>query len=150
ESKASDAAAKAAKTGEYVISDAQRKFWSFQPVKRPAVPAVKNKAWAISPIDNFVLAKLESKGIAPNPRADRKILIRRVYYDLIGLPPTAEEIEAFVADKAPDSYAKLVDRLLANPHYGERWGRYWLDIARYADTRGYVFTEDRFYRDAYT
>ena len=103
-----------------------------------------------NPIDAFILAKLEEKGLAPSKPADRRTLIRRVSFDLIGLPPTPEEVEAFVADPSPDAYEKLVDRLLASPHYGERWGRHWLDVARYADTKGYVFTEERRYPYAYT
>lgn len=124
--------------------------WSFIPVRKPAVPKVKNIAWVANPIDAFVLAKLEAKGFTPNPAADRRTLIRRVTYDLIGLPPTYQETEAFLADKSPNAYEKVVDRLLASPRYGERWGRHWLDVARYADTKGYVFTEDRNYYNAYT
>ena len=98
-----------------------------------------------NPIDAFVLAKLEEKGLAPSKPADRRTLIRRVSFDLIGLPPTPEEVEAFLNDPSPDAYEKVVDRLLASPHYGERWGRDWLDLARYSDTKGYVFTEERRY-----
>jgi uncharacterized protein DUF1549/uncharacterized protein DUF1553/cytochrome c len=127
-----------------------KKHWAFQPVRKPAVPAVKNKAWVKTPIDAFVLAKLEKKGMAPSPPADRRTLIRRASFDLIGLPPTAEEVEEFVNDKSPDAWEKVIDRLLASPHYGERWGRYWLDVARYADTKGYVFQEERRYPFAYT
>ncbi len=127
--------------------------WAFQPVKKPPVPTLKNKhlrARVKTPIDAFVLAKLEQKKMTPAPWADRRTLIRRVYFDLIGLPPTYEEVEAFIADKSPNAWEKVVDRLLASPHFGERWGRYWLDVARYADTKGYVFTEDRNYPYAYT
>ncbi|HZE96736.1 MAG TPA: PSD1 and planctomycete cytochrome C domain-containing protein [Planctomycetota bacterium] len=127
-----------------------REHWSFRPPQEPAVPAVKDKAWGKSPIDAFILAKLDASGMKPQPAADRRTLIRRVTVDLIGLPPTAEEIEAFVADPAPDAFEKLVDRLLASPRYGERWGRHWLDIARYSDTKGYVFQEERRYPYAYT
>ena len=136
--------------GEYVLTPAQRGFWSFQPVRRPALPAVKNAAWMVSPIDRFVLAKLEAHRLKPSPPADRRTLIRRVTFDLIGLPPTPEEADAFLRDRSPVAYAKVVDRLLASPHYGERWGRHWLDVARYADTKGYVFVEDRNYPNAYT
>ncbi len=121
---------------DLVLTPAQKNFWSFRPVAKPALPKVKNSAWAISPIDRFVLAKLEEKGLKPAPTADRHTLIRRAYFDLIGLPPTPEEVEAFVLDKSPDAWAKVVDRLLANPHYGERWGRHWLDLVRYADSNG--------------
>lgn len=146
----SEAARKAMTTGEYVITPDQRKFWSFRSVRKPTLPKVKNKAWVKSPVDAFILSYLEKKGIKPAPPADRRTLLRRAYYDLIGLPPTAEETAAFLADKSPDAFAKVVERLLASPHYGERWARYWLDVARYADTKGYVFTEDRNYYHAYT
>jgi mono/diheme cytochrome c family protein len=110
--------------------------WAFQPPADPPVPAVKNAAWATSPIDHFVLARLEAAGCAPAPPADKPTLIRRVTFDLVGLPPTPAEIEAFLADEQPDAFARLVDRLLASPAYGERWGRHWLDVARYADSNG--------------
>ena len=132
------------------VEEARKHHWSFQPVRRPEVPTVKNAAWVKNPIDAFILAKLEEKGLAPSAPADRRTLIRRVSFDLIGLPPTPEEVEAFVADPAPDAYEKLVDRLLASPRYGERWGRHWLDVARYSDTKGYVFTEERRYPYSYT
>jgi mono/diheme cytochrome c family protein len=148
--KVSEAAAQAAKNGDYVITDAQRKFWSFRPIAKQAVPAVTNKAWCKTPIDNFILTKLAKKGLTPAPYADRRTLIRRATFDLIGLPPTMEEIDAFVADKSPDAFSKVVDRLLEDPRYGERWGRLWLDIARYADTKGYVFVDDRVYHNGYT
>lgn len=128
----------------------QRPHWAFQPVKNPPVPAVKNKGWVKTPIDAFIIQKLEAKGLAPSKPADRRTLIRRATFDLIGLPASAAEIEAFVADKSPDAWEKVVDRLLASPHYGERWGRYWLDIARYADTKGYVYTGERRYPFSYT
>ena len=115
-----------------------KKHWAFRPVHEPPPPVVKNGAWVQSPIDVFVLAKLESQKIFPAPPADRRTLIRRATFDLIGLPPTPAEVDAFVKDSAPNAFAKVVDRLLASPHYGERWGRYWLDLARYADNKGYV------------
>jgi hypothetical protein len=126
------------------------KHWAWQPVRKPALPSVKSAAWVKSPVDSFVLAKLEAKGLAPNRPADRRTLIRRATDDLIGLPPTQAEIDAFAADKSPNAFEKVVDRLLASPHYGERWARYWLDVARYADTKGYVFQEERRYPYAYT
>lgn len=126
------------------------KHWAFQPIANPPIPPVKDNGWPISSIDRFVLAKLETSGLKPSPLADRRTLIRRATFDLIGLPPTPEEINAFERDKSPDAFAKVVDRLLASPHYGERWGRYWLDIARYADTKGYVFFEDASFHWAYT
>ncbi len=108
--------------------------WSFQPVGNPTPPAVKDAAWVRDPIDRFILAKLEAAGLHPAPPADKRTLIRRVTFDLTGLPPTPEEVEAFVRDQSPDAYEKLVDRLLASPAYGERWGRHWLDLVRYCDS----------------
>ena len=119
---------------EPAISEARRNFWSFKPVVRPRVPAVKQKNWVRTPIDAFILSGLEAKGLKPAPAADRRTLIRRATYDITGLPPTPAEVEAFVADKSPDAYSKVVDRLLASPRYGERWGRHWLDVVRYADS----------------
>ncbi|MBS1728092.1 MAG: PSD1 domain-containing protein [Armatimonadetes bacterium] len=125
-------------------------LWSLQPVRMPSIPKVKNAKLVANPIDAFVLAKLESAGMTLSAPTDKRTLLRRVTYDLIGLPPSDAETEAFLADKSPTAYEKVVDRLLASPHYGERWGRLWLDVARYADTKGYVFDEDRNYPDAYT
>jgi mono/diheme cytochrome c family protein len=126
-----------AKKGEFVISPEARAHWAYQPVKRPPIPEVKNKAWVRNPIDAFILARLEAKGLQPAPPADKHELVRRVYYDLIGLPPTPKEVEAFVNDNAPDAYEKLIDRLLARPQYGEKWARHWLDLVRYAETNSY-------------
>jgi hypothetical protein len=112
-----------------------RQFWSFQPIRKPGIPAVRNSQWPRNAIDYFILAKLEEHGLAPAPEADKVTLIRRVTFDLTGLPPTPEEIRAFLADTSADAYEKLVDRLLASPHYGERWGRHWLDVARYVQGR---------------
>ena len=111
--------------------------WAFVAPKQAPLPKVKQADWPRNPIDHFVLARLEAEGLRPSPQADRYTLIRRVYLDLIGLPPTPEEVDAFVNDDSPDAYERLVDRLLASPHYGERWARRWLDLARYADTNGY-------------
>jgi hypothetical protein len=111
--------------------------WAYKRPERPAVPNVKNATWPRNEIDYFVLARLEKEGLSPQPAADRARLIRRLSLDLIGLPPTIDEVDAFVADTSPDAYEKVVDRLLASPRYGERWARPWLDIARYADTNGY-------------
>jgi hypothetical protein len=113
-----------------------RSFWSFQPPKPQPVPAVTDSAWPQTDIDRFILARLESKGIAPAPKADKRTLIRRATFDLTGLPPTPDEVDAFLADNSPDAFARVVDRLLASQAYGERWGRHWLDLARYADTGG--------------
>jgi hypothetical protein len=109
-------------------------FWSFSPVVRPAVPKVKRQAWVTNPMDAFLLAKMEAKGFAPAPEADRRTLLRRVTFDLTGLPPTLEDVQAFLEDKSPDAWAKVVDRLLNSPQYGERWGRHWLDLVRYTDS----------------
>jgi mono/diheme cytochrome c family protein len=111
--------------------------WSFNKPVAQAIPPVKNGQWVRNPLDNFILARLEKEGLAPSPEADRCTLIRRLSFDLIGLPPTRQETEEFVTDKSPDAYDKLVDRLLANPHFGEKWARHWLDLARYADSSGY-------------
>jgi hypothetical protein len=114
-------------------TDAARGFWSFRPLQRTQPPEVNDRVWPQQRIDAYVLAALEAVGRAPAGRAERRTLIRRVTFDLIGLPPTPEEVEAFVGDDGPDAYERLVDRLLASPHYGERWGRYWLDLVRYCD-----------------
>lgn len=113
-----------------------REHWAFQPVKKSAPPTVQDAAWPRSDIDRFLLATMDAKGVKPVADADPRTLIRRASFDLTGLPPTPEEVEAFVADKSPDAFAKVVDRLLASPQFGERWGRHWLDVARYADSTG--------------
>ena len=131
-------------------SQISKPHWAFQPVREPAVPAVKHARLVQSPVDQFILAKLEEKGLSLSPRADKRTLIRRATYDLLGLPPTPDEVRAFEADTSPGAFGRLVERLLDSPHYGERWGRYWLDVARYADTKGYVFEEERRYPYSYT
>jgi len=123
--------------------EAGRKHWAFQPLRRTDLPAVKNVGWVRTPIDRFVLTKLEEKGITPNGDADRRRLIRRASLDLTGLPPAPEEVDAFVADTSPKAWEKVVDRLLASPHYGERWARHWLDLARFAESHGYEHDYDR-------
>ena len=120
---------------EYVITPEQRAFWSFQPVRKPAAPRVANEGWVRNDIDRFILARLEKEGLKPVETADRRTLIRRATFDLIGLPPSPKDIDAFLADNSPQAYAKVIDRLLASSQYGERWGRYWLDVARYSDDR---------------
>jgi mono/diheme cytochrome c family protein len=135
------AAAAGKKTSE--ITDKDRQYWAYKPVQRPDVPAVKNKTWVTNPVDAFILAALESKGLTPAAPAERRALARRVYYDLIGLPPTPEEIDAFVNDKAPQAYERLVDKLLDSPHYGEKWARHWLDLVRYGETNGYEFDQPK-------
>ncbi|HKS38888.1 MAG TPA: PSD1 and planctomycete cytochrome C domain-containing protein, partial [Verrucomicrobiae bacterium] len=129
---------------------ATEKHWAFQPVRVPPVPAVRNRRWVQNPIDAFVLAKLEAKGMSPSRQADKRALIRRASYDLTGLPPAPEEVTDFLGDKSPEAFARVVERLLDSPRYGERWARHWLDVARYADTKGYVFEEERRYAYAYT
>ncbi len=128
------------KENEPVFNKEQIGHWAFQPVRQATPPVVRNQAWVMSPIDAFVLAKLEAKGLTPTPAADARTLIRRVYFDLIGLPPSPEEVEAFVkaaaGAKRGEALANIVDRLLASPRYGERWARHWLDVARYADSNG--------------
>ncbi|WP_425614643.1 DUF1553 domain-containing protein [Anatilimnocola sp. NA78] len=128
-----------------------RKFWSFQPVAEPAVPQVANQGWPAKPIDHFILAKLEAAGVSPAPPADKRTLLRRVTFDLTGLPPTPEELAAFLADDSAQAFEKVVDRLLGSPRYGERWGRHWLDVVRYADTCGnasdYPVPQAHQYRD---
>lgn len=125
------------------VSDSDRQFWSYQPLRVPKVPAADDARWNQSPIDQLVYAKMKENGFSPSERADKQTLIRRVYYDMTGLPPTPDEVKAFLADDSPDAYEKVVDQLLASPHYGERWGRHWLDVARYADSGGYEFDFER-------
>ncbi len=124
--------------------------WAFQPIHKPAIPEVRNAIKVRNSIDSFILARLESAQLGPSPEASREALVRRLSFDIIGLPPTFDEVKTFLNDRRPDAYERLVDRLLGSPHYGERWGRFWLDVARYADTKGYVFRESRSYPFAYT
>ncbi|QDU52013.1 DUF1549 and DUF1553 domain-containing protein [Gimesia panareensis] len=122
---------------ETPITEADRAHWSFQPVQRPAIPEVKDRSWSRTPVDRFILAKLEAENLKPAADAERGTLIRRVYFDVIGLPPTPEEVDQFLEDKSEGAYARLVERLLASSHYGERWAQHWLDLARFAETDGY-------------
>jgi len=133
-----------------VIAARARSHWAFQPIKEPPIPPVQNHRWIRTPVDAFLLAKLESQDLTPSPQADKRTLIRRATFDLIGLPPRPEEVAAFIADKSSAAFARVIDRLLASPQYGERWGRHWLDVARFADTKGYVFEEERRYPYSYT
>lgn len=126
-----------------------RTHWAFQPVKKPTLPSVKTIGKVRTPIDRFILAVLERRGMIPAEPADRATLIRRVYYDLIGLPPTYAQVTHFVNDPSPEAYQILIEELLSRPQFGERWARHWLDLARYADTKGYLFRENRNYPDAY-
>ncbi|WZO99277.1 PSD1 and planctomycete cytochrome C domain-containing protein [Isosphaeraceae bacterium EP7] len=122
---------------------AGRDWWALAPVRRPEEPTTRRTDWVKNPIDAFILARLEAERLTPAPQADRRVLIRRAYFDLTGLPPTAAEVDAFVADDAPDAYERLVKRLLDMPQYGERWGRYWLDLARFAETSGYERDQEK-------
>ena len=117
--------------------ESSARAWAFRPPRPARPPACRDAGWIRTPVDAFVLRDLEKNGLAPAPPAGRLALLRRVHFDLIGLPPTPEEVERFLNDDRPDAYERLVDRLLASPHYGERWGRHWLDVARYADTDGF-------------
>jgi hypothetical protein len=131
-------------------NDEPAKHWAFVPPVRPSLPVVKDASWPRTPLDRFILARLEKEGLKPSPEADKITLIRRLYLDLIGLPPPPREVDEFIADQSPKAYEKVVERLLASPHYGERWGRHWLDAARYADSDGYEKDMSRqiyFYRD---
>jgi cytochrome c553 len=130
-------APKAARKGEKEITDKDRQHWAFQPIRRPAAPAVKNTAWVANPIDAFILAGLEAKSLSPNPPAGRGELLRRATFNVTGLPPTPAEVEAFLKDPSEKAYQALVERLLQSSHYGEKWARHWLDIVRYADTNSY-------------
>ncbi|MDA1013992.1 MAG: DUF1553 domain-containing protein [Planctomycetota bacterium] len=129
------------------FSDVQKSFWAFQAPRQSSPPQVKDTEWLRSPIDAFVLSRLENAGLPPAARADKRTLIRRATFDLIGLPPTPRELDEFLADDSPDAFARLVDRLLASPHYGQRWGRHWLDVVRYADSNG--LDENLAYANAY-
>jgi mono/diheme cytochrome c family protein len=120
-----------------VVTEEAKRYWAYQPVKRPAAPEVKDGGWVKTSIDAFILAKLEAKGLHPVKPADKSALVRRAYYDLLGLPPTPEQVDEFVKDTDPRAWEKLIDRLLASSHYGEKWGRHWLDVVRYAETNGY-------------
>src|SRR5262245_33664336 len=123
--------------GEIQSAQPRPTSWAFQSVQVVSPPPVKDTLWPLLPLDRFVLAELEAKGLAPAPPAEKKMLIRRVTFDLIGLPPTPEEIDAFLADHSSQAFARLVDRLLASPHYGEHWARHWLDLARFCESQGF-------------
>ena len=119
-----------------------REFWSFRPLKSVSPPEVKDESWGHTPIDLFILAELEKSALRPNPEASRQTLLRRAMFGLWGLPPEPSEIEAYLNDESPEAYETLVDRLLDGPHYGERWARHWLDLARFAESNGYAFDKD--------
>ena len=144
---ADDSGAPAVRTGRRSLTQEDRNWWAFRKPVRRDPPAVPDARWKSNPIDAFVFAKLKEKGLEPAPHTAKWTLIRRAYLDLTGLPPTPQEVDAFVRDNSPDAFAKLVDKLLASPHYGEHWGRHWLDVARYADTGGYE--QDFTYQNAW-
>ncbi len=131
------------------VSEEDKQFWSFQHLRGlgdlspPAQGSTKNEGWCRTPIDRIILTKMEAAGITPNPPASKEQLIRRVYFDLVGLPPSPAEIRAYVNDPSPDAYEKLIDRLLENKHFGERWARHWLDLARFAESHGFEHDYDR-------
>lgn len=145
-----DAAADRPLTQDEQRAKRHAQHWAFQPLCAPALPPVTRADWIARPLDQFILARLECNSLSPSPEADKYTLIRRLKFDLLGLPPTQEEVQAFLHDDSPQAFERLVDRYLSSPQYGERWGRHWLDVARYADTRGYAFTQDRRYPYAYT
>lgn len=124
-------------------SDLRAGFWAFQPITRTDAPTVKNNVWVKTPVDAFILAKLESKNLSPAPPTDKGTLLRRVTYDLIGLPPTPEEVDAFLSDESPEAFENVVERLLASPHFGERWARHWLDVVAYAETDGHEYDVEK-------
>jgi Protein of unknown function (DUF1553)/Protein of unknown function (DUF1549) len=132
-----------AATGDHPFTREQRNHWAYRTVQKPPVPAVKRRAWVKTPVDAFVLASLEAKGLTPAPRADKIMLLRRATFDLTGLPPSPDEVRAFLADHSPRAFEKVVDRLLASPQYGEKWARHWLDLARYAESEGFKADETR-------
>lgn len=125
--------------GDFDLAQRKRDHWSWQPIRSPAPPEVKDASWPRHPVDRFILSKLETKGLTPAPSADKRTLLRRVYFDLIGLPPAPAELAVFVQDQSSNAFDKVVDRLLNSEHFGERWGRHWLDLVRYAETRGHEF-----------
>ena len=128
---------------EAPLTAADRDHWAFQPLARPAPPAVKNASWVRTPIDSFILAGLEHENLSPQPPADRATLLRRATIDLTGLPPDPADIQAFLADRSPDAWERVIDRLLASPAYGERWAQHWLDLARFAESDGFEFDKVR-------
>ena len=132
-----------AKLDEKAVTDEDRRHWSFVPPVRPELPPVRDEGWVRNPIDRFILSGLEANGQSHAAEADRTTLLRRLSFDLIGLPPTPEEVDRFLADDSPHAYEAQVDRLLASPHHGERWAQHWLDLARYADSDGFEFDQAR-------
>ena len=132
-----------AKLEDRPITPAERQWWAFQKVARPAMPAVQNKAWTRNAVDEFLMAAMEKKGLTPSPAADKRSLARRAYLDLTGLPPTPAELKEFLGDKRPEAFDKLTAKLLDSPHYGERWARHWLDVVRFSDSGGFEYDRER-------
>lgn len=137
------------KTASDSHSTEWKSHWAYQPVTKPQPPASDDSTWPVNDIDHFILQKLREQQLSPSEPASRETLLRRLKFDLLGLPPTFEELQAFVNDPSPEAYARMVERYLSSPHFGERWARHWMDVSRYADTKGYVFQEDRNYPDAW-
>jgi len=125
------------------LTPKDREHWSFLPIANPPVPNVQNKNWPLNPVDCFVLSAMETKKLSPSPIADKVSLLRRVYLDLTGLPPTPRQAAEFMADTSSDAYEKLVEKLLASPNHGEKWAQHWLDVARYAESNGYEADGER-------
>lgn len=135
---------------EEELAQRAKRHWAFQPIRDPSPPTAREDGWSETPIDSFILARLESEGLGPSEAADRRTLLRRLCFDLTGLPPSYDEAASFAREEAPDAYERVVDRLLASPRYGEQWARHWLDVARYSDTKGYVYArEERFWVHAW-
>src|SRR5215471_6387094 len=128
---------------DHKLTDSEPKYWAYEPVRKPLVPALKHREWVKTKVDAFILSELESKHVSPSPPSGRISLIRRATFDLTGLPPTPEEVKAFLKDKSPRAFERVVDRLLASPHHGEKWARHWLDLARYAESEGFKADETR-------
>ena len=138
-----DSSSPPARGAEFRITKQDRSYWAFQPMGRTLIPKIQPREWAANPIDHFILSRLEERGLWPNPTASKRELIRRVYFDLIGLPPTPDAVEEFVRDSSDDAYERLIDELFSRQQYGERWGRYWLDVVRFAQTNGYERDDEK-------
>ena len=149
-SPAGESSAAEATTASNRLARLRAEHWSLQPIVRPDIPQVEHTPWPQRTLDYFILARLEDAGLTPSPAADKRTFLRRATYDLLGLPPTHDEVEQFLTDDSVEAYERLIDRYLASPAYGQRWGRHWLDVARYADTKGYVFTAEPRFPYAFT
>jgi hypothetical protein len=125
------------------VSDDERDHWSFRPLRPEAVPVVRQPGWCRNPVDRFILVRLDENGLVPNQRASRRLLVRRAHFSLLGMPPSPSTIARFESDPSPSAWSDLVDRLLASPHYGQRWARHWMDVARFAESGGFEHDADR-------